>query len=160
MTKQLVPIDELQLGSYVTGVASQTGDVVIKHAGWVRSELLIATLRQKGVSAVFIDPEQQLPPPKELPAAPPENATALVKTRADFSQECARTELTLQSTRQQTAATFAKMAQADNVDLTQPSQNCDNATRCALRLPDGGVLSDLTAAGSHCAAIHAGGLVT
>ncbi len=57
MAKQLVPIDELQLGSYVTGVASQTGDVVIKHAGWVRSELLIETLKQKGVSAVFIDPE-------------------------------------------------------------------------------------------------------
>ena len=70
MTKQAVPIDELALGSYVIAVARQTGDVVIKHAGWVRSELLIATLKQKGVLEVFIDPTKQLPPPKELPVAP------------------------------------------------------------------------------------------
>lgn len=135
MAKQLVPIDELQLGSYVTGVASQTGDVVIKHAGWVRSELLIATLKQKGVSAVFIDPEQQLPPPKELPVAPAESTTPLIRPRTDFTQECARTELTLQSTRQQTAATFEKMAQADSVDLSQPSQNCDKLLESSSRNP-------------------------
>lgn len=135
MAKQLVPIDELQLGSYVTGVASQTGDVVIKHAGWVRSELLIETLKQKGVSAVFIDPEHQLPPPKELPAAPPEPEATPGKTRTDFTQECARTELTLQSTRQQTAATFEKMAQADSVDLTQPGQNCDKLLESSRRNP-------------------------
>lgn len=135
MAKQQVPIDELMLGSYVTGVASQTGDVVIKHAGWVRSELLIATLKQKGVTAVFIDPDQQLPPPKELPLTPAEPEPAPSRSRAEFEQERSRTELTLQATRQQTAATFEKMAQADSVDLTQPTQNCDKLLESSQRNP-------------------------
>lgn len=135
MAKLAVPIDELILGSYVTGVASQTGDVVIKHAGWVRSELLIDTLKQKGVLAVFIDPDQQLPPPKELPAVPEEPEQIAPKPRADFEQERSRTELTLQSTRQHTAATLEKMAQADRVDLTQPTHNCDKLLDSSSRNP-------------------------
>ncbi len=135
MTKQVVPIDELALGSYVTAVARQTGDVVIKHAGWVRSELLIATLKQKGVLEVFIDPTKQLPPPKELPAAAAESEPITVTPRADFAQECSRSELTLQSTRQQTATIFAQMAQADSVDLTQPTQNCDRLLDSSNRNP-------------------------
>ena len=136
MTKQAVLIDELELGSYVIAVARQTGDVVIKHAGWVRSELLIATLKQKGVLEVFIDPTKQLPPPKALPAATPaESEPHQTKPRADFAQECSRTELTLQSTRQQTALIFEKMAQADSVDLTQPTQNCDKLLDSSNRNP-------------------------
>lgn len=135
MTKQAVPIDELALGSYVIAVARQTGDVVIKHAGWVRSELLIATLKQKGVLEVFIDPTKQLPPPKELPVAPAGFESIAATPRADFAQECSRTELTLQSTRQQTAATFEKMAQADSVDLTEPAQNCDKLLDSSSRNP-------------------------
>lgn len=135
MTKLAVPIDDLQLGSYVIAVARQTGDVVIKHAGWVRSELLIATLKQKGVLEVFIDPTKQLPPPKELPAALAETEPSPTKPRADFEQERSRIELTLQSTRQQTAMMFEKMAQADVVDLTQPAQNCDKLLDSSNRNP-------------------------
>lgn len=135
MAKLAVPIDELMLGSYVTGVASQTGDVVIKHAGWVRSEQLIETLKRKGVLAVFIDPNQQLPPPKDLPPEPVVPEPLPAKPRADFEQERSRTELTLQSTRQQTASTFEQLAHAEQVDLTHPTQNCQKLLESSGRNP-------------------------
>lgn len=136
MAKQAVFIDELTLGSYVTGVARQTGDVVIKHAGWVRSEQLIDTLKQKGVLEVFVDTAKQLPPPKELPPpAPTQNNPVAAKPRAEFEQERNRAELTLQSTRQQTALTLQQLAQADSVDLAEPCQNCDKLLDSSSRNP-------------------------
>jgi hypothetical protein len=37
MSYQKVTIDQLQPGSYVVKVLEQTGELEIKHAGWVRS---------------------------------------------------------------------------------------------------------------------------
>jgi hypothetical protein len=126
MTIQTVLIDELTLGSYVTGVANQTGDVVIKHAGWVRSEQLIATLKQKGVLAVFVDVDKQLPPPKQLPVAAAEiSGPPTYNPRVEFELERSRAELTLQSTRHTTALTMQQLAQADSADLSLPAQHCD-----------------------------------
>tara|TARA_R110002126_G_scaffold15570_3_gene63699 strand:- start:3906 stop:5051 length:1146 start_codon:yes stop_codon:yes gene_type:complete len=61
MTYQKVPVTELQPGSYVVEVLEQHGEVIVKHAGWVRSAQAIAQLKVKGVVTVLIDPERFLP---------------------------------------------------------------------------------------------------
>ena len=45
MPLQRVSIDDLQLGSYVISVTRQQGDVIVKDAGWVRSDAALAELR-------------------------------------------------------------------------------------------------------------------
>lgn len=60
MSYQQVPIAQLQPGSYVVQVVQQSGDVVVKHAGWVRTAHAIQRLQQKGVQVVLIDPDKTL----------------------------------------------------------------------------------------------------
>lgn len=66
MAYQEVNIVDLQPGSYVVQVLQQTGEVVVKHAGWVRTAQAVALLKQKGVKVLLIDPARQLP---ETPSA-------------------------------------------------------------------------------------------
>lgn len=130
---QKVPIDQLQLGSYVTGVSRQSGDVVIKHAGWVRSEQLIDTLKAKGVLEVWVDPSQQLPPPKDLPAQTEAPQPQNPKPRTDFELEKNRASATLQNTKSQTAHTLQLLAQGEPADLQAPAQQCDKLLDSSLR---------------------------
>ncbi|WP_333606696.1 HD-GYP domain-containing protein [Arsukibacterium sp.] len=60
MAYQHVSIADLAPGSYVVAVTQQTGEISVKHAGWVRSAAAINMLREKGVLQVLVDPARQL----------------------------------------------------------------------------------------------------
>jgi HD-GYP domain-containing protein (c-di-GMP phosphodiesterase class II) len=60
MTYQKISVTELQPGSYVVEVLEQHGDVIVKHAGWVRNLQAIALLKAKGVLTVLTDPARSL----------------------------------------------------------------------------------------------------
>ncbi|HAW91474.1 TPA: phosphohydrolase, partial [Candidatus Azambacteria bacterium] len=60
MAYQKVSVTELQPGSYVVEVVEQRGDIIVKHAGWVRSPQAIAQLQSKGVLTVLVDPSRFL----------------------------------------------------------------------------------------------------
>lgn len=92
MPFQRVTIDQLQPGSYVVQVLEQTGDLVIKHAGWVRSRQAIRQLKAKGVLVVAIDPTQQLakPPPssRAVPEREPDTFRALFADEQPKALRC------------------------------------------------------------------------
>lgn len=101
MAYQKISVTELQPGSYVVEVVEQRGDVIVKHAGWVRSPQAIAQLQAKGVLTVLIDPARflssdannQAPAPEHTPpiAAEPEVAPV----RHLFADEWPRAEKAL-----------------------------------------------------------------
>ncbi len=112
MPLQLVPIDELQLGSYVIAVTRQQGDVIVKDAGWVRSDEAIALLRQRGVLEVQIDTAKQLPPAKPSPE-PMTAAPAAVKKAPKilFEQEVNKASLALQANVQSASIALPALVQ-------------------------------------------------
>jgi predicted HD phosphohydrolase len=120
MPLQLVPIDELQLGSYVIAVTKQQGDVIVKDAGWVRSDEAIAMLRQRGVLEVQIDTNKQLPPPPPAPeiveAAPPAVKKA---PKILFEQEVNKAGLALQANVQIASIALPALVQHHQVDFVE-----------------------------------------
>lgn len=62
-------ISQLAVGSYVVGIADQTGSFKIKNPGWVRDFSAIEALIHRGVQRVIVDTSKQLPSPDELKAA-------------------------------------------------------------------------------------------
>ena len=98
MAYQEVHIADLQPGSYVVQVLQQTGDVIVKHAGWVRTPAAIEQLRRKGVQVVLTDPEKRLEEAKATPAAEPANTDDEHSTRALFSDEWPKAEKALVQT--------------------------------------------------------------
>lgn len=116
-----VPIDELQLGSYVVAVTRQRGDVVIKDAGWVRTAEVLAQLKQKGVLEVEIDPAKQWvapappPPPEEKPAPAPK------VTRISFEQEINKAELAFHANEDCLKQNFPKLLEQENLDFHELS---------------------------------------
>jgi hypothetical protein len=120
MPLQLVSIDNLQLGSYVIAVTRQQGDVIVKDAGWVRSDEAIALLRQRGVLEVQIDTDKQLPPPKPSPepiAAAPAAAKKAPKIR--FEQEVNKAGLALQANVQSASVALPALVQHHPVDFVE-----------------------------------------
>jgi putative nucleotidyltransferase with HDIG domain len=118
MAYQEVEIADLQPGSYVVQVLQQTGEISVKHAGWVRTLQAIQTLRQKGVQVVLIDPEKQLP--QAQPAVTPEPAVIEDDTPAKtlFSDEWPKAErLLTQSSKVQRQVLDAVRLGGD-IDLT------------------------------------------
>jgi putative nucleotidyltransferase with HDIG domain len=99
MAYQEVNITDLQPGSYVVQVLQQTGDVIVKHAGWVRTTQAVDVLRQKGVRVLLIDPDKKLPV-KTPPAPVPEAAATTDEppARSLFSTEWPKAEKVLQQT--------------------------------------------------------------
>lgn len=101
MAYQIVPVTALQPGSYVVEVVEQRGEVIVKHAGWVRSEQAIAQLRTKGVLTVLVDPERFLAS-DEAPATPapqsslPVSEEEVSPVRHLFADEWPRAEKALQ----------------------------------------------------------------
>jgi hypothetical protein len=120
MPLQLVPIDELQLGSYVIAVTRQQGDVIVKDAGWVRSDEAIALLRQRGVLEVQIDTAKQLPPAKASPE-PTTAAPAAVKKAPKilFEQEVNKASLALQANVQSASIALPALVQHHPVDFVE-----------------------------------------
>ncbi|SNY52306.1 HD-GYP domain, c-di-GMP phosphodiesterase class II (or its inactivated variant) [Arsukibacterium tuosuense] len=101
MAYQKVSVTELRPGSYVVEVVEQRGDIIVKHAGWVRSQQAIAQLQAKGVLTVLVDParfltaeEPSTAPPAEK-AAPAPTETDTVPVRHLFADEWPRAEKAL-----------------------------------------------------------------
>ena len=119
MSYQEVKIADLQPGSYVVQVLRQNGDVVVKHAGWVRSAQAVAQLRQKGVLVVLTDPEKQL-----QQAAPDitSNKTAgpstEVVTKTLFSDEQPKAERILLQAQKVQRQVLDAVRSHNSIDLT------------------------------------------
>ncbi|MBV2128976.1 HD-GYP domain-containing protein [Arsukibacterium indicum] len=99
MAYQKVSVTELQPGSYVVEVVEQRGDIIVKHAGWVRSQQAIAQLQAKGVLAVLVDPARflatEVPTPEPEKAAPPAAEPEPAPARHLFADEWPRAEKAL-----------------------------------------------------------------
>jgi len=130
---QAVSIDLLQPGSYVVAVSKQTGDVLVKDAGWVRSPAVIATLKQKGVLEVLVDVSRQLPetaPTEQVaPDAPPP------KARVTFDSERVKAEACLQNTKNQTSKWLRQLSDGAEPDLQPQLQQCDKLVQSCQRNP-------------------------
>ncbi len=118
MAYQEVEIADLQPGSYVVQVLQQTGEISVKHAGWVRTLQAIQTLRQKGVQVVLIDPEKQLP--QAQPAAAPEPAVIEDDTPAKtlFSDEWPKAERLLTQSSKVQRQVLDAVRHGGDIDLT------------------------------------------
>lgn len=121
MPYQEVRIADLQPGSYVVQVLQQSGEVIVKHAGWVRSAQAVDVLRRKGVQVVLIDPAKTLKP------EPVENLTdsASQTTRSDeaparsvFSDEWPKAERALLNTQKVQRQLLDAVRQQQQIDLT------------------------------------------
>ncbi|HEY9040650.1 MAG TPA: DUF3391 domain-containing protein, partial [Rheinheimera sp.] len=98
MAYQEVHIADLQPGSYVVQVLQQTGDVIVKHAGWVRTSAAIEQLRRKGVQVVLTDPDKKLEETKTPSIAETISHDDEQTTRALFSDEWPKAERALAQT--------------------------------------------------------------
>lgn len=121
MSYQEVRIADLQPGSYVVQVLQQSGEVIVKHAGWVRSAQAVDVLRRKGVQVVLIDPAKTLQP------EPVENLTdgTSQTTRSDeaparsvFSDEWPKAERALLNTQKVQRQLLDAVRQQQQIDLT------------------------------------------
>ena len=95
MSYQEVKITDLQPGSYVVQVVLQSGDVIIKHAGWVRSAEAIAQLQRRGVRAVLVDPDKKWHDEVETLAAEPASKAVADAGKILFAEEQPKAERTL-----------------------------------------------------------------
>lgn len=120
MSYQEVKIADLQPGSYVVQVLRQNGDVIVKHAGWVRTTQAIAQLRQKGVLVVLTDPDKQLPlaestTPDSTDIAEP---AAEAVTKALFGDEQHKAERALQQAHRAQRQVLDAVRSNTSIDLT------------------------------------------
>lgn len=118
MAYQQVSIAELQPGSYVVQVLQQTGEIIVKHAGWVRTSDAVALLRRKGVQVVLIDPDKQLPQAKVEAQTAAEPRPSETTTRIAFSDEWPRAERTLLQTSKVQRHILDAVRHDSTVDLT------------------------------------------
>ncbi|WP_273024154.1 HD domain-containing phosphohydrolase [Rheinheimera sp.] len=118
MAYQEVHIADLQPGSYVVQVLQQTGDVIVKHAGWVRTPAAIEQLRRKGVQVVLTDPEKKLEETKASPAAEPTNIDDENSSRALFSDEWPKAERALVQTQKVQRQMLDAVRHNNMIDLT------------------------------------------
>ena len=69
-----INIQDAAVGMYVLAVSRQQGNVAVKSEGWIRSEQMLAQLKQKGVLELHIDPDRQLADPTVVTTTPTEAA--------------------------------------------------------------------------------------
>ncbi|GAB2908803.1 HD-GYP domain-containing protein [Rheinheimera gaetbuli] len=120
MSYQEVKITDLQPGSYVVQVLRQNGDVIVKHAGWVRSAQAVAQLRQKGVLVVLIDPDKQLhsPAPAEITSNKSAETASEVVAKSLFSDEQPKAERILLQTHKAQRQILDAVRSNNSIDLT------------------------------------------
>ncbi len=120
MSYQEVKIADLQPGSYVVQVLRQSGDVIVKHAGWVRTAQAVAQLQRKGVQAVLIDPDKQLPQPAADTAAAESitEPTAGIAPRVLFADEQPKAERSLLQAQKVQRQLLDAVRSNNNIDLT------------------------------------------
>ncbi|MEE2002446.1 DUF3391 domain-containing protein [Alkalimonas sp. MEB108] len=123
MALQEVTLQQLQPGDFVVRVSQQTGDVLIKEAGLVRSQKTIELLRKKGVLRVWIDPDLAArKPPVEHDAAGSVDSPATVVAeseviRVDFSAELPKAEKTWQQLKHKQSRLFDSCRRQQAIDL-------------------------------------------
>ncbi|MCH8536731.1 MAG: DUF3391 domain-containing protein [Alkalimonas sp.] len=117
MALQDVTLQQLRLGDYVVKVSRQTGDILIKEAGLIRSQKTIETLRKKGVLRVWIDPDKadQSLRPSMAPTSSEQEPTAA--HRADFSEQLPRGEQFFQSLQRKQSRLMSSCRQNKPIDL-------------------------------------------
>ena len=118
MAYQEVHIADLQPGSYVVQVLRQTGDVIVKHAGWVRTSAAIEQLRRKGVQVVLTDPDKKLEETKTPSIAETISHDDEQTTRVLFSDEWPKAERALAQTQKVQRQMLDAVRHHNMIDLT------------------------------------------
>ena len=118
MAYQEVHIADLQPGSYVVQVLQQTGDVIVKHAGWVRTSAAIEQLRRKGVQVVLTDPDKKLEETKTPSISETISHDDEQTTRALFSDEWPKAERALAQTQKVQRQMLDAVRHHNMIDLT------------------------------------------
>lgn len=118
MAYQEVNISDLQPGNYVVQVLQQSGDIVVKHAGWVRTKQAIEILRKKGVKVVLIDPDKTLT--IDAPATPVQPITTAedLPVRVLFADEWPKAEKALHQTQRAQRQILDAVRNDNDIDLT------------------------------------------
>lgn len=118
MAYQEVNISDLQPGNYVVQVLQQSGDIVVKHAGWVRTKQAIEILRKKGVKVVLIDPDKTLT--TDAPATPVQPITTAedLPVRVLFADEWPKAEKALHQTQRAQRQILDAVRNDNDIDLT------------------------------------------
>lgn len=135
MAYRKVTIDQLQPGQYVVQVLEQTGQLAIKHAGWVRTASAIAQLRQQGVLAVAIDPARQLSA-KPAATTTSETETEPAAFRALFADELPKAQRVLDQTKAVQKHILLAAKNDDVIDLSLVHQVSAGLTDAVSRNPD------------------------
>lgn len=136
MSYQKVTIDQLQPGSYVIKVLEQTGELEIKHAGWVRTRQAIRSLRAQGVLAVAIDPTKQLST-ATAPAKPAtEREPEPIAFRALFADEQPKAQRCIEQTQQVQKQVLQAAASGEPVDLSLVHEVSAGLSDAVSRNPD------------------------
>ena len=138
MSYQRVTIDQLQPGSYVVQVLEQTGDLAIKHAGWVRSTETIRRLREQGVLVVAIDPARQLSSTAEPVSTPTEPATSAEPAafRALFADEQPKAARVIEQTQAIQKQVLQAAAHNEAIDLSLVHEVSAGLSDAVSRNPD------------------------
>ncbi|HEX5793775.1 MAG TPA: DUF3391 domain-containing protein, partial [Rheinheimera sp.] len=118
MAYQEVNIADLQPGSYVVQVLQQTGEVVVKHAGWVRTTQAVELLRRKGVQVLLIDPEKKLPVAKAGPVVETVSSEEEHPAPALFTDEWPKAERVLLQTHKVQRQMLDAVRHNSSIDLT------------------------------------------
>jgi HD-GYP domain-containing protein (c-di-GMP phosphodiesterase class II) len=134
MSYQKVTIDQLQPGSYVVKVLEQTGELEIKHAGWVRSRQAIRSLRAQGVLAVAIDPARQLP--TTAPPTKPVTEREPIAFRALFADEQPKAQRCIEKTQLVQKQVLQAAASGEPVDLSLVHEVSAGLSDAVSRNPD------------------------
>ncbi|GGW56217.1 HD-GYP domain-containing protein [Alishewanella tabrizica] len=134
MPYQKVSIDQLQPGSYVVQVLEQTGELEIKHAGWVRSREAISALKNQGVRAVAIDPAKQLVSSVAAKTVTTEPEPAAF--RAIFADEQPRAERCLEQGKKLQQQVLDAAAKAEPIDLSLVHEVSAGFSDAVSRNPD------------------------
>ncbi|WP_166839206.1 HD-GYP domain-containing protein [Rheinheimera pleomorphica] len=118
MAYQEVSIADLQPGSYVVQVLRQSGEIIVKHAGWVRTTQAVELLRRKGVQVVLIDPDKTLQPDTSDTTLPVSPVVDDSSSRSLFNDEWPKAERALLQTQKVQRQLLEAVRHDSGIDLT------------------------------------------
>lgn len=121
-----INIQDAAVGMYVLAVSRQQGNVAVKSEGWIRSEQMLAQLKQKGVLELQIDPDRQLADPTVVTTTPTEAAIEPVhpgRPKVKLTQELSKAKHLYQQARDLQRKAFADIATGKSIDA-EPFRQC------------------------------------
>lgn len=121
-----IKIQQARVGMYVVAVSRQQGQVAVKSEGWIRSEQMLAQLKQKGVLELQIDPDRQLAdatPVKVTPMAETATPTHPGRPKVKLNQELGKAKHLYQQARDLQRKAFADIATGKSIDA-EPFRQC------------------------------------